>query len=153
MVESTNATFDTLQSVKALKEHYEQVTSKIPLRELLGNEKRNALLRSTMEDIYQEGKKLRHEKYTDATFSIEEQIYFDYTHTHIDEKGIELLYKVMDETKVASKIKAMFEGETINETEKRKVWHTKLRENSQFPYGAEPSEANANVKKVNEQIK
>jgi len=61
----------------------------------------------------------------DETYDLE---YFDYTHTHIDLEGLRLLYKVAEETQVKAKIKQMFEGEVINKTEKRKVWHTKLRE-------------------------
>lgn len=51
----------------------------------------------------------------------------DLTHTKIDLQGLSLLHKVAEEQKVVEKIRAMIDGELINNTEKRKVWHVKLR--------------------------
>jgi len=81
MVEST-PTFDALPSVQALKTHYESVTSKIPLRDLLNDEQRNEKLRS----------------------SFGSSVHFDYSHTHIDSEGIDLLNKVATEAQVGNKI-------------------------------------------------
>jgi glucose-6-phosphate isomerase len=57
------------------------------------------------------------------------QICFDFTHTHIDSEGIALLAAVGEEMEIKKKIASMFAGEHINNTENRKVWHTKLRSN------------------------
>ena len=106
MVESTNTTFDKVASVIALKKHYDEVTSKTHLRDLLQDEARNAKLRFTM------------------GYSC----HMDFTHTKIDTKGLELLLEVAKEQKLSEKIAAMLGGEVINTTEKRQVGHTKLRE-------------------------
>jgi len=78
----------------------------VPLRDLLNDEQRNEKLRCTFGS----------------------SVHFDYSHTHIDSEGIDLLNKVAAETQVGSKIESMFKGEAINATEGRKVWHVKLRE-------------------------
>jgi hypothetical protein len=97
MVENTPTTFDNLASVKALKEHYEKTTSKKSLRDLLNDESRNAKLRMTYESFY-----------THKELNSDNAVYFDYSHTHIDTEGLDLLNKVYDETKVMDKFKSMF---------------------------------------------
>lgn len=52
----------------------------------------------------------------------------DFTHVKIDSEGLDLLTKVADEVKLNEKIAQMFNGDIINKTEKRQVWHVKLRE-------------------------
>jgi hypothetical protein len=94
MVENTPTTFDNLASVKALKEHYEKTTSKKSLRDLLNDESRNAKLRMTYESF--------------DKVNSDNAVYFDYSHTHIDTEGLDLLNKVYDETKVMDKFKSMF---------------------------------------------
>jgi len=51
----------------------------------------------------------------------------DYVKTNIDADGRALLIDLLDETGVGVKRDAMFNGETINETEGRAVLHTALR--------------------------
>lgn len=80
----------------------------------------------TMSDTL-EGEKVIREGKMNISYVNEHRIHFDFSHTHIDVEGVRLLQKVAEETQLASKIKSMFEGEVINQTEKRKVWHTKLR--------------------------
>lgn len=43
----------------------------------------------------------------------------DLTHTKIDVEGLALLHKVGKDVELAEKIRAMFNGEVINKTEKR----------------------------------
>ena len=74
MVES-NTTFDKVPSVIALKKHYDEVTSKTHLRDLLQDEERN--------------KKLR--------FIMGKNTHMDFTHTKIDSKGLDLLLEVAKE--------------------------------------------------------
>jgi len=76
------------------------------LKQLLGDSKRNAALR------------------TDCS---EGKFIFDATHTKIDEAGLEHLQKVAEETQLFSKIESMMKGEKINNTEGRNVLHTALR--------------------------
>ena len=97
MVEASQTTFDKLSSVKALKDYYENEVTKTHLKDLLNNEDRNSKLRA----------------------SLDNKIILDLTHTKIDIKGIELLQKVVDETKIFDKVQAMFNGDVINTTEKR----------------------------------
>ena len=80
--------------------------SKTHLKELLGDSKRNAALR---------------------TESSEGKFIFDATHTKIDQAGLEHLKKVAEETQLFSKIESMMKGEKINNTEGRNVLHTALR--------------------------
>ena len=51
----------------------------------------------------------------------------DYAKTNIDETGRALLLQLLDDSDVAAKRAAMFEGAPINETEGRAVLHTALR--------------------------
>ena len=69
--------FHETESVKQLKHHYDTVTSKTHLRDLLQDTERNALLR------------LRHEP-----------AIADFTHCKIDKTGFGLLLKVAEELKV-----------------------------------------------------
>ena len=60
--EATMMTFEKTEAVKALKEHYEKVTRKKHLSELLQDRKRNEALR----------------------FKVLDKVWLDYTHTKID---------------------------------------------------------------------
>ena len=106
MVESSKTgTFDQLPSVVALKEHFNKVTEKLHLRELLNQESRNEKLRIEHSDKF----------------------IADFTHVKIDEEGFSKLIKVAEEAKLFEKIESMFAGQKINNTEKRSVLHVALR--------------------------
>ncbi len=105
MVESAQKTFDKLESVETLKAHYALHTSKTHLKDLLNDEERNNKLRTQVGD----------------------DIFFDFTHTKIDSLGFDLLKKVAEEAKLTEKVNAMFNGDKINNTEKRSVLHVALR--------------------------
>ena len=55
----------------------------------------------------------------------------DFSHTKIDNEGLRLLLEVAKEQRLSEKIAAMVGGEVINTTEKRQVWHVKLRTQKQ----------------------
>ena len=59
-----------------------------------------------------------------------EDITFDYSKNIINEKTIELLTELAQETKLKQAIEQMFLGKKINETENREVLHTALRNRS-----------------------
>ena len=99
------STFEKTAAVQALRNHYETVTKQTHLRDLLQDEERNAALR----------------------FKVLDQIWADYTHTKIDLEGLRLLGEVAKDAGVLSSINAMFNGEVVNPTEGRQVWHVKLR--------------------------
>ena len=67
----------------------------------------------TMRDTLDGEKVIRIGK-MNVSYSSEDRIHFDYSHTHIDVEGVRLLQEVAKETQLASKIKSMFEGEVIN---------------------------------------
>lgn len=52
---------------------------------------------------------------------------FDYSKTNIDRSAMKALLSLVDEKRVLQKREAMFRGDPINETEKRAVLHTALR--------------------------
>jgi len=56
-----------------------------------------------------------------------EGIYFDYSKHRINQKTLSLLLDLARERGLEERIKAMFSGEKINQTEKRAVLHTALR--------------------------
>ena len=56
-----------------------------------------------------------------------EDFYVDYSKNRIDDKTLELLLKLADETHLKDAINKKFNGDVINETEKREVLHTALR--------------------------
>ena len=61
-------------------------------------------------------------------FSITQgDILFDYSKNNINNTTIEQLIQLANECELPAAIKAMFDGEKINETENRAVLHTALR--------------------------
>uniref|UniRef100_UPI00404AB457 glucose-6-phosphate isomerase n=1 Tax=Gelidibacter sp. TaxID=2018083 RepID=UPI00404AB457 len=56
-----------------------------------------------------------------------EDFYVDFSKNRIDDKTLELLLKLADETHLKDAINKQFNGDVINETEKREVLHTALR--------------------------
>jgi glucose-6-phosphate isomerase len=62
-----------------------------------------------------------------------DDILVDYSKNLINEETLGLLFKLAEETEVASAINAMFSGEKINQTEGRSVLHVALRNRSNTP--------------------
>ncbi|WP_394907995.1 glucose-6-phosphate isomerase [uncultured Mesonia sp.] len=56
-----------------------------------------------------------------------EDFYLDFSKNRIDEKTVELLLDLAHEMQLEQAIQAQFNGEKINQTENRAVWHTALR--------------------------
>src|SRR5574343_1007500 len=95
---------ENTQAWKALNEHFEQ--NNFELRDL----------------FHQNTKRFQQ-------FSVKKENYlFDYSKNLITEKTLELLLQLAEETQLKEAINAMFSGEKINETEKRAVLHTALRD-------------------------
>ncbi|MGV8945491.1 MAG: glucose-6-phosphate isomerase [Lutibacter sp.] len=81
-----------------------------------------------MKDLFEQDSK-RFEK-----MSIQfNDILFDYSKNIITDETLEKLLQLTDDCKVKTAIKAMFDGEKINETEDRAVMHTTLRNFSDKP--------------------
>ncbi len=82
-----------------------------------------------------------------------EDILLDYSKNIITQKTMNLLFELANETQLKGAIKAMFDGEKINQTENRAVLHTALRNHS----GKDVFESGKNImpdiKEVLEKIK
>lgn len=89
-----------------------------------------------------------------AKFSIKDgPILFDYSKNIITEKTLQLLLQLAAECGLGDAIDAMFAGEKINETEKRGVLHTALRNFSGNPVMFEGKDVMPGIKNVLEQMK
>lgn len=80
-------------------------------------------------------------------------IVFDYSKNIITEDTLKLLLQLATECRIKEGIEAMFNGEAINETEKRSVLHTALRNFSGQPVYAGKEDVMPAVKKVLSQMK
>ena len=81
------------------------------------------------------------------------QILFDYSKNILTEKTLRLLFQLAGECNLDNAIKAMFDGEKINETEKRAVMHTALRNFSGNPVLADGKDIMPGIKTVLQQMK
>lgn len=82
-----------------------------------------------------------------------DELVFDYSKNIITDKTIELLLQLAEECKLKDSIEAMFNGDKINETEKRSVLHTALRNFSGQPVYSEGEDVMPVVKKVLRKMK
>jgi glucose-6-phosphate isomerase len=78
---------------------------------------------------------------------------FDYSKNIIIDKTIQLLLQLANECKLKDGIASMFNGQPINETEKRSVLHTALRNFSGNPVFAEGIDVMPGIKKVLRKMK
>jgi len=75
-------------------------------------------------------------------------ILFDYSKNRITEKTLPLLFELAKQRKLDVKIKAMFAGEKINQTEQRAVLHVALRNRSNRPIMVDGNDVNVDVNHV-----
>ena len=77
------------------------------------------------------------------TYSIQtDQLLFDFSKNIITDKTLQLLQELAVECNLPEAIKAMFAGEKINDSEKRAVLHTALRNFSNTPVLFEGKDVN-----------
>lgn len=82
-------------------------------------------------------------------FSVKKENYlFDYSKNLITDKTLELLLQLAEETQLKEAINAMFSGEKINETEKRAVLHTALRDFSDKEILVDSEDIKPGIKRV-----
>lgn len=91
----------------------------------------------------------RFKKYSLCT----DELVFDYSKNIITDKTKQLLLQLAEECKVKEAINAMFNGDAINETEKRSVLHVALRNFSGRPVYAQGTDVMPEVKRVLQKIK
>ncbi|MCW3110710.1 MAG: glucose-6-phosphate isomerase, partial [Segetibacter sp.] len=120
----------TTPSWKLLQEHYQEI--------------KNVHLK----DLFKEDPN-RFKKYSIAV----PDILLDYSKNIITDKTLELLLQLAKECELQSAIEAMFNGEMINETEKRAVLHTALRNFSGKPVLLDGKDVMPDVQKVLAQMK
>ena len=75
-------------------------------------------------------------------------ILFDYSKNRITKKTLPLLFELARQRKLDTKIKAMFAGEKINQTEQRAVLHVALRNRSNRPIMVDGHDVNVDVNHV-----
>jgi len=77
----------------------------------------------------------------------------DYSKNIITEETLQLLLQLSEECKVKEAIELMFDADVINQTEKRAVLHTALRNFSGNPVFVEGKDVMPDIKRVLEQMK
>ncbi len=80
-------------------------------------------------------------------------ILFDYSKNRITDKTLPLLFALAKQRKLDDKIKAMFAGEKINQSEQRAVLHVALRNRSQHSIMVNGRDVNADVNQVLDKIR
>ena len=101
-----------------------------------------------LKELFKEDKD-RFKKYSIAM----PDILLDYSKNIITDKTLQLLLQLAEECKLQSAIEAMFNGEKINETEKRAVLHIALRNFSGKPVLLDGKDVMPDVQKVLAQMK
>ncbi len=88
-----------------------------------------------------------------SSYSIElEDILIDYSKNRLDAKALQLLIDLAKEMQLEDGIHQMFSGEIINETEKRAVLHTALRNRSDREIYVHERDVMPDVRRVLEQM-
>src|SRR5690349_2558441 len=82
-----------------------------------------------------------------------QDILIDFSKNRITDKTISLLLQLAEECKLKEAIQALFNGDLINETEKRAVLHVALRNFSEKPVYTMGADVMPDVKRVQEQMK
>ncbi|MFM2338092.1 MAG: hypothetical protein RL115_1285 [Bacteroidota bacterium] len=80
-------------------------------------------------------------------------ILFDYSKNIINQKTLNLLFKLAKECKLEQAVNALFKGNSINETENRAVMHVALRNFSKLDFNVGDQNISPAVKKVQRQMK
>lgn len=82
-----------------------------------------------------------------------DDIFFDYSKNLIDENVMKTLFSLAEEAGLKEGIAAMFRGEKINETEKRAVLHTALRDFSDDPVMVDGHNVKEDIRRVQNRMK
>ncbi len=101
-----------------------------------------------MRDLFLNDEK-RAQKYTLKL----KDMYLDYSKNRFDEKVLENLITLAKECKLDEKIKEMFDGVKINNTEKRSVLHIALRNKSKRPIYSDNENVMPQIKEVLQKVK
>jgi len=89
-----------------------------------------------------------------SRFSIEMgDLFFDYSKAHVSDKTIRLLCSLAESCELSTAMEQMFSGEKINETERRAVLHTALRNFSDEPVFVDGKDVMQEIRSVQVQMK
>ncbi|MDR2757429.1 MAG: glucose-6-phosphate isomerase [Planctomycetaceae bacterium] len=103
----------------------------------------------TMRELFTENPK----RFDEFSILFEDNILFDYSKNRITKETLKLLIDLAKETNVAEFRNKMFSGEKINDTEKRAVLHTALRNRSNRPIFADGVDVMPDINTVLEKMK
>jgi glucose-6-phosphate isomerase len=92
------------------------------------------------------------ERYQQWTYCLDEMV-FDFCKNRVNAETKTLLLQLAEECKLKQAIEAMFEGETINETEGRAVLHTALRNFSGQPVYCNGEDVMPGIEAVKRQMR
>jgi glucose-6-phosphate isomerase len=120
----------TTQAWKELQQHYAEM-KQVQMKDLFKNDPD------------------RFKKYSMCS----KDIVFDYSKNIITDKTLQLLLQLANECKLKEAIEAMYNGDTINETEGRSVLHVALRNFSKEPFYNDGKDIMPDIKKVLRQVK
>ena len=88
-----------------------------------------------------------------SKFSIfQEDLYFDFSKTNIDEKALKLLINLAKSRRIFEARDAMFRGEPINSSEGRAVLHTALRDLNGSPVYVDQTDVMPSILQTLEKI-
>jgi glucose-6-phosphate isomerase len=79
-------------------------------------------------------------------------LFFDYSRQRLDEGVLDLLLELTTESKVEARFKQMHAGQVVNLTEGRAALHTVARTASQAPVPVDGMDANAELRRVRQEI-
>ncbi len=82
-----------------------------------------------------------------------DDILFDYSKNIINDETFEKLLQLTEDCKVQEAMKAMFDGEKINQTEDRSVLHTALRSFSEKPFVVDGEDITKEVRETRQKMK
>ena len=82
-----------------------------------------------------------------------DDIFLDYSKNLVDENVMKTLFNLAEEAGLKEGINAMFSGEKINETEKRAVLHTALRDFSDDPIILDGRDIKEDIRRVQNKMK
>ena len=82
-----------------------------------------------------------------------DELVFDYSKNRMDEKALSLLLQLAEQCHLKEAIEALFNGELINETEKRAVLHMALRNLKEESFFTRGEDVMPEVRKVRAQMK
>jgi len=116
-------------------------------------EKLEARYRETKETLMRDQFARDPDRFARFSLRLGSDFLLDFSKNRIDDKTLELLLELAESCGLAQGIRAMFDGQAINATEGRAVYHVALRNRSQRPMWVEGEDVMPAVRSVLEQMR